>query len=189
MPDTIGDRLRKARKRAGLSQRDLARESGVSYSLITKIEQNERQDARLETLHRIARVLDTTTTALITSDGDRQGIPPEPSAQWDEVRDAVSATTLSDIAESPTVQGVQAAVAAARRGYQSGEFAGLAALLPPLIRDAHVLADLTPEGVALRADVLTMTARLMTQSATPPIWLTASPWSTSAAGSCSGADK
>ncbi|WP_347877198.1 helix-turn-helix transcriptional regulator [Streptomyces sp. 8K308] len=34
----IGDRLRDTRKRRGLSQGDLAKRSGVSYSLVRKLE-------------------------------------------------------------------------------------------------------------------------------------------------------
>jgi DNA-binding transcriptional regulator YiaG len=37
----IGDRLREARKRRGLTQRELARESGVSLSLVSRDPGNE----------------------------------------------------------------------------------------------------------------------------------------------------
>ncbi|UCM87540.1 helix-turn-helix domain-containing protein [Streptomyces marincola] len=165
MSETLGDRLRKARKRVGLSPRDLARESGVSYSLITKIEQGERQDTRWETLHRLARVLGTTTSALITGgSADRVGIPAaEPSGAWHEVGRAL-ADTGSDVAEAPTVRGVRAAVDAVTREYRGGNFSGVATLLPQLIRDAHALADLAPEGAALRMRALTMAGRLLTQT-------------------------
>ena len=46
---TLGGRLASARKRRGLSQRELAQASGLSVSLIRKIEQGEREDTRLET--------------------------------------------------------------------------------------------------------------------------------------------
>jgi transcriptional regulator with XRE-family HTH domain len=54
---TVGDRLRVVRKRRGLTQRQVARLAGVSLSLISKLEQGERQDTRTETLRRLAVAL------------------------------------------------------------------------------------------------------------------------------------
>jgi len=45
----IGNKVREARKRRGLTQRELSRLSGVSVSLITKLEQGEYGGIRLET--------------------------------------------------------------------------------------------------------------------------------------------
>ncbi|RKN37633.1 helix-turn-helix domain-containing protein [Streptomyces hoynatensis] len=164
MSASLGDRLREARKLAGLSQRELARHSGVSYSLITKLEQGERQDTRLETLHRLARVLETTTSALLSAptDGDDREAPAAP-AEWRGVREAL-ADTATDIAEAPTVRGIQEGVEAAVRIYRSTDYTALAPLLPGLIRDTHALAGLAPEGAALRMRTLALTAQLMTQT-------------------------
>ncbi|RKN40388.1 helix-turn-helix transcriptional regulator [Streptomyces hoynatensis] len=165
MSASLGDRLREARKRAGLSQRELARHSGVSYSLITKIEQDERRDTRMETLHRLARVLDTTTTALLTEpavddpSADGHSTPP----QWHGVQDALT-DTATDVAEAPTLRGVQELAEAAVRAYRSTDYDALAVLLPGLIRDSHTLAEITPQGGPLRVRALTMAGRLMTQT-------------------------
>ena len=51
------EELRRLRKKAGLSQRELARLAGVSQSLIAKIEKGE-VNPRISTLIRILRVLD-----------------------------------------------------------------------------------------------------------------------------------
>ncbi len=51
------EELRRLRKKAGLSQRELARLAGVSQSLIAKIEKGE-VNPRISTLMRILRVLD-----------------------------------------------------------------------------------------------------------------------------------
>jgi transcriptional regulator with XRE-family HTH domain len=57
-------RLRVVRKRRGPTQRELANRSGVSYSLIGKIEEGERENTHLETLHKLAVVLRVPTSAL-----------------------------------------------------------------------------------------------------------------------------
>ncbi|MFI5716929.1 helix-turn-helix domain-containing protein [Nocardia sp. NPDC051750] len=48
----LGERLQSVRKRRGVTQRELAGRSGVSLSYVRKIEQGERDDARVETLRR-----------------------------------------------------------------------------------------------------------------------------------------
>jgi transcriptional regulator with XRE-family HTH domain len=60
---TIGDKLRGARKRRGLTQRDLARLSGLSLSLIRKLEQDERNDICVETARKLAASLGVPTTS------------------------------------------------------------------------------------------------------------------------------
>lgn len=159
----IGDRLREARKRSALSQRELARASGVSLSLIRKLEQGARQDTRLETLHRLARVLDTTTTALIAEHADDQDPPTPPVPEWAAIRAALDGD-VPDIEEEPTVEGVRAACAAAIRRYRAADYSGLGMVLPALIRDADALADVSPQGLTMRMRVLTVTGRLMTQT-------------------------
>jgi transcriptional regulator with XRE-family HTH domain len=55
--------VREARKRRGLTQRELARQSGVSISLVTKLEQGAYGGVRLETVRRLAVVLGVRTSA------------------------------------------------------------------------------------------------------------------------------
>ncbi|MGP4113324.1 helix-turn-helix domain-containing protein [Streptomyces sp. 4N509B] len=159
----IGDRLREARKRAGLTQHELARASGVSLSLIRKLEQGDRRDTRLETLHRLAVALETTTTALILEHADEQDVAVASPEQWNAVRAALDGTD-GEIDEAPTAEGVRAGYATATELYRAGDFAGIGAMLPSLIRDADALADIAAEGPTLRMRVLTMTGRLMTQT-------------------------
>jgi len=56
LPESIGERIRRLRLAAGLSQRELARLAGVSQSLIAKIE-GGKVNPRVETLERIMRAL------------------------------------------------------------------------------------------------------------------------------------
>lgn len=105
---TVGDRIREVRKRRGLTQRELARSSGVSVSLIRKLEQDDYGDVRLETAHRLAVVLRVPTSALITGpdarDPDRESVE-----HLDAVRRALEGTLGGELADAPTLEGVTAA--------------------------------------------------------------------------------
>lgn len=52
----VGEHLRAIRKKAGLSQREVARKAGVSASYLCDLELG-RRSALLRTLHRIIKVL------------------------------------------------------------------------------------------------------------------------------------
>ncbi|WP_335755860.1 helix-turn-helix domain-containing protein [Streptomyces malaysiensis] len=65
MSANVGKRLQEVRKRRGMTQRQLASASGVSLSLIRKLEQGERADTRLETARQLAQALRIPTTTLI----------------------------------------------------------------------------------------------------------------------------
>lgn len=83
---SVRDRLREARKRRGLTQRELARQSGVSLSLIRKLEQGDYENGlRLETVRKMAVALSVPTSALA------YGSSPSPPDQetitrWEPVR-------------------------------------------------------------------------------------------------------
>ncbi|MQT01963.1 helix-turn-helix domain-containing protein, partial [Streptomyces jumonjinensis] len=51
---SAGKHVKEVRKRRGLTQHGLAEASGVSLSIIRKLEQGERETARLETLRKLA---------------------------------------------------------------------------------------------------------------------------------------
>lgn len=61
----IADNIRKARKKAGLSQDKLARKAGVAYNTIVKIESEENKNPTIETLRGIAKALDVSVDDLI----------------------------------------------------------------------------------------------------------------------------
>ncbi len=61
----ISDKVRKARKKAGLSQDKLAREADVAYNTIVKIESGENKNPTIETLRSIAGALDVSVDELI----------------------------------------------------------------------------------------------------------------------------
>ena len=62
---SIADNVRKARKKAGLSQDKLAREADVAYNTIVKIESGENKNPTIETLRSIAKALDVSVDELI----------------------------------------------------------------------------------------------------------------------------
>lgn len=62
---TIADNVRKARKKKGLSQDKLAREAGVAYNTVVKIESGENKNPTIETLLSIAKALGVSVDELI----------------------------------------------------------------------------------------------------------------------------
>src|SRR5579859_1959993 len=146
----MGDRIREARKRRGLTQRELARLSGVSLSYIRKLEQDSYDGGvRLETVHRLAVALRVATSALATA-----GDAPTPDAadvtRWEPVAHAVD-SSADDADREPTLAGVAAASRQAVRLFRDSRLSDLAALLPPLLRDADALVAATTSGVQAQA--------------------------------------
>jgi transcriptional regulator with XRE-family HTH domain len=143
---TAGQRVKEVRKRRGLSQRELANASGVSLSTIRKLEQGERETARLETLRKLAHVLRVSTMSL---GGGRN--PEDPDAEtvdrWKTVRNALERPpiVLGFDDEPPTVDGLRATLSETEPLFKGDQFAALAVMLPPLLRDAEALG---PGGAA-----------------------------------------
>jgi transcriptional regulator with XRE-family HTH domain len=161
--DTTGDRLREARKRADLTQRELATAAGVSVATIRKLEQGAHRDARLETARALAAVLRIPTTALVGGDADRELADVETTDQWAAVRRALDAPAVDSAGEPPTTGGVSAALRAARHLQDGSEYEQLAGLLPALLRDADALpAD--AKGRRVRVQVQQLAAWMLTQT-------------------------
>jgi transcriptional regulator with XRE-family HTH domain len=165
---TIGDRIREVRKRRGLTQRELARSSGVSVSLIRKLEQDDYGDVRLETAHRLAVVLRVPTSALITGpdarDPDRESVD-----HLDAVRRALEGTLGGDLADAPTLEGVTAAFRDAVPLLIANRYTEVGALLPTLLRDADALVACSVNGTesaarGLRAQIRQVCALLMSHT-------------------------
>ncbi|WP_072486757.1 helix-turn-helix transcriptional regulator [Streptomyces atratus] len=165
MPADLGDRLRDVRKRRGMTQQGLARESGVSVSLIRKLEQGERQDARLETVRRLAASLGVPTMRLVVESAE-DGANAATLDQWATVREALAAPLRDtfEMDEPPTVEGVRDALSAAVPLFSGDRFTELRTVLPPLLRDADTVAQLTPQGRTVRVRLLQLTGWLLTQT-------------------------
>ena len=61
----IVDNVRKARKKAGLSQDKLARKADIAYNTVVKIESGENNNPTIETLRSIAKALSVDLNDLI----------------------------------------------------------------------------------------------------------------------------
>jgi transcriptional regulator with XRE-family HTH domain len=156
----IGARLKELRKRRGLSQTDLARDSGVSVSTIRNLEQGTQAETRLETARKLAVALRIPTSRLM-SQGDAQPDTPGP-ARWAQVRVALTAP-LRQPEDEPTVPGVADALAGARQLRDAGSYADLAAVLPALLRDADVLPG-SDGSRRLRVQTLQLAGWMLTQT-------------------------
>jgi transcriptional regulator with XRE-family HTH domain len=163
-----GDKLRNARKRRGLTQRELSRLSGVSISLITKLEQGEYGQPRLETLHRLAAALRVPTSTLAT--GPDAPTPSHDSAAlWEPVRQALEGRPEQEPAETPTLEGMRSAFRGVLPLLLASKFTQMVTVMPALLRDADALvasapADAQPGSRTLRAQVRQVAGSLMTHT-------------------------
>jgi len=142
-----GERLSEGRKRRGLTQGDLAQSSGVSLSLIKKLEQGVLPGTRMETFRKIAVALRVPTSRLLA---EREAVDDSSDANvdlWEPVRHALEGR-FPDAEERPTVEGVRATVDDTMPLFSANRYAELAAILPPLLRDSDALGS---EGRAARA--------------------------------------
>ncbi|NBE54773.1 helix-turn-helix transcriptional regulator [Streptomyces boluensis] len=168
MSADMGKRLQDVRKRRGFTQRELASVSGVSVSLIRKLEQGERADTRLETARRLAVALRVPTTSLVggPAAGAGEGADPDRDDQWAPVRQAlVGPVGSADASEVPTVAGMQDLIDAAVPLFSGDRFRELSLILPTLIRDADLIAETGgPAGRDVRVRLMQLTGWLLTQT-------------------------
>ncbi|RAY17115.1 transcriptional regulator [Actinomadura craniellae] len=155
----LGERLRAVRKRRGLTQRELAMLSGISLSLVRKLEQGEREDTRLETLRRLATALRVPTSDLIVR-GDSVD-ETAPAGLWSPVRAALKGLPADGADEAPTIAGVAGVLSSAMPLFSGDQYAELSRVLPGLLRDADALGA---EGRPVRSRVLHHTGWLLTQT-------------------------
>ena len=164
----MADKLRNARKRRGLTQRELSRLSGVSLSLITKLEQGEYGQPRLETLHRLATALNVPTTSLAT--GPDAPTPSQDSAVvWEPVRLALEGQPRPEPDEIPTLEGVRSAFRGVLPLLLASKFTQMADVMPALLRNADTLvaqsaAEAQPAARTLRAQIRQVAGSLMTHT-------------------------
>ncbi|MGW4290739.1 helix-turn-helix domain-containing protein [Streptomyces sp. NPDC004673] len=165
MSANLGERLRETRKRRGLSQRELSERSGISLSLIRKLEQGKRNNTRLETARQLAHALKIPTTRLITAHTETPA-DPDTENHWAPVHAALTATPDPSAAppETPTYDGVRDALKAATPLFSTDDFDTLTTVLPPLLHDTETLTETDPRARPLRTRLLELTGWLMTQT-------------------------
>lgn len=155
MGEGVGDRLREVRKRRGMTQRDLARMSGVSLSLIRKVEQGGHRRVGAVALRKLASALDVSVTALLAA------VPqPRPAPASGEIWRGLTVALSEPTADGePSAAGdVASALASATRLYHANQYPELAAVLPGLVRDASLAPPM------LRSRVLQLAGSALTQA-------------------------
>ena len=128
-PTTANERIRAARERAGLEHGDMAGQLGISHAGYWDIESFEDDvwmAHSLETLHRIARILNLTVLGIL--EGDDPG-PPARSMSFADFKSA--------IAESVRASGGDAEAWGDRAGWD----------VEPLLRDPAEIWNLCPDGL------------------------------------------
>jgi len=168
MNDTPGDRVRSVRKRRGLTQRELAVESGVSLAWIKKIEQGNAEGIRMETLHKLATALRVTTSALAS--GPDAGAPEHVDVDlWEPVRRALEGRADAEPEEEPTLDGLNAAFSSAIPLLIANRYDEVRVMLPGLLCDADRLVTQSANGTQsgarrLRSQIRQVTALLMSHT-------------------------
>jgi transcriptional regulator with XRE-family HTH domain len=158
MSSSPGDRIREARKRRGLTQRELADASGLSLSAVKKIEQGVLDSLRLETARRLAVALGVPTLAIVDP-----ALPEPPGTAngdiWAATREALlSPQEKARISERATERGTADALLAVVKLYHDNKYDHLARVLPALLRDSR---DTSP---LLRSRVMQLAGSVMTQT-------------------------
>ncbi|MFD8248613.1 helix-turn-helix domain-containing protein [Nocardia sp. NPDC059691] len=156
MSTELGERLRSVRKRSGLTQRELAQSSGVSLSLIRKIEQGERDDTRVQTLRRLAVAMSCPLSALLGPTPSRP--EPESGELWLPTRRALVSSADGHAAETPPERSMNESLVAAVKLYHDNEYDELSRLLPRLILDGRAASPL------IRSRILQLVGSVLVQT-------------------------
>jgi transcriptional regulator with XRE-family HTH domain len=131
---TLGERIQRLRKRALMTQDDLAAAAGMSTDLIRKLEQGTRHTASIGNLHRIAAALDVDLGELL----GRESMPDAaPDAGVIALREAVADITdlLGDVeGEASSLRDAQRSVTYLWGAYWSGRHERLIGLIPQALR-------------------------------------------------------
>jgi len=160
---TLGERLASVRKRRGLTQRELATVSGMSVSLIRKIEQDDYGQVRLATARKLAQALGVTTSALVT-EPDTPVAEPESTQRWEPVRLALEGVHGDVPQEEPTLESLGRSFGDALPLLLVSKFDAVGAILPGLLRDADALVAFSTDGVQSDAKTLRSQIRQVTGS-------------------------
>ncbi|EXU66982.1 XRE family transcriptional regulator [Streptomyces sp. PRh5] len=143
---SIGDRLGELRRYRDVTQEELAERSGVHVDTIRKLEQNVRQSARLGTLRKLARALDTELDRLLGQPTVTTELPDDDGgliALRDAIQDisALPGVPADDLDEDPpAADDWMRQVRAATTLYWEGGYSELAGSLPLLLRDGRAVA-------------------------------------------------
>jgi transcriptional regulator with XRE-family HTH domain len=172
----LGERLAQLRRRRGWTQEELAERSGVSASVIRKLERGERDSAGLSTLRKFASALHVATMELFAPVPAFAGLVDE--SERDDLYDlrrvlqpprGVDGTGVVSLAEDDDApNGLEESLSIADRLFRDDDFAATATVLPTLITQARIAvaeADQVPRLSPWThlAHVYLLAASLLTQ--------------------------
>lgn len=170
---SLSENVRNYRRRAGLSQEQLAEESNLSAGVVRKVEQGG--SVRVETLHALARALGTTTSSLFAAGA------PEPvrtnesdSVRLMELRRALMPPVgLSDTFVEPEHAAdtavIQRDIDDSHSLYHADRYDSVAKKLPGILRAAEAAAAASGDdetrrrAVMVRAGAFLLTGKYLTQ--------------------------
>ncbi|MER6976234.1 helix-turn-helix domain-containing protein [Streptomyces carpinensis] len=170
----LGETVRALRRTAGMSQEQLAEDSGLSVGTIRKIEQGGQ--ARVDTLHLIARTLGVPTSTLfapgaplpVEEDGtNRQLLAQLRQALMPPV--GISAQTLADPGEAESLPEIRRRIEDALELYNADRYDSVARMLPGLLRTAEAATvaageeETHQEAVLVQAHALLLAGKYLTQ--------------------------
>ncbi|MGH3996132.1 MAG: helix-turn-helix domain-containing protein, partial [Pseudonocardiaceae bacterium] len=139
---TIGERIKRFRIAALMTQDDLAAAAGVSTDLIRKLEQGRRHAASITSLHRIARASDVDLGELVGRARPRRRAD-EGQALVLPIRDALTPiddlTGRIDDTDIPPVAALGRSVTYCWGAYWGGRYGLLAAMLPDLLAQSRAV--------------------------------------------------
>ncbi len=137
MANGLADNVRKYRRAAGLTQESLAESAGVSLSVVRKVEQGG--DARVETLHALARALGVSTSALFATETPKPVIGDESNRQYlVELRRALMppvgmSATEAESGDTGELSVLREEIDSCHALYQSDRYSSVARSLPRLL--------------------------------------------------------
>ncbi|SDG18748.1 Transcriptional regulator, contains XRE-family HTH domain [Lentzea fradiae] len=179
---SLGQRIRRARKRRQLTQEKLAEKAEISVDLVRKLEQEIRHTASMSSLTRIARALDVDVPQLLGQTSTIEPLVDEESAGILAIRDELTSLScfpgLADEEvfndEPPTVAGLRVALSHAETIRQQGSFAQLGVLLPGLMAEARAaVRELSGDDQAaacgLLSEVIQIASTMLTALGKPDI--------------------
>ncbi|AIA03132.1 helix-turn-helix transcriptional regulator [Streptomyces noursei] len=172
MSTGLADNVRKYRRTAGLSQEGLAEAADLSLSTVRKVEQGG--DARVETLHALARALGVTTSALFATEVPRPVVDDGANRRYlAELRRALMppiglTAVLTEPAEAGSLSAMRHEIEDGHALYQADRYSSVAKKLPGLLRssEAAVAAlegDERQQAVIARSYALLLAGKYLTQ--------------------------
>ncbi|MFD8589105.1 helix-turn-helix domain-containing protein [Streptomyces sp. NPDC059637] len=172
MSHELAANVRNYRRRAGLTQEGLAAASGLSPSVVCKVEQGG--EVRVETLHALARGLGVSTSSLFTTEALEPVIGNEANQRYlVELRRALMppvglSGAVTEEAEPPDLTAVQREINDGHLLYQADRYDSVAKKLPGILRATETATALFEgqEGERareVRAQALLLAGKYLTQ--------------------------